>query len=188
MTHEPDEQPEWVSSLAAALRHPASQSPQPKETGTLRKAAVLVLLTDGPDGVKVLLTERASGITYAGRVSFPGGRQDPGDADSTVTALREAREEVGLNPAGLHILGALPAVVDPNGTNIVTPVLAWSASTDFEGPVSVAEVAKVHQVNIRDLCAATGTAQESEELAALAGKLGQMTAAILNTVVALLNG
>jgi 8-oxo-dGTP pyrophosphatase MutT (NUDIX family) len=96
--HEP---PKWVRSLSAAMAHHYSQSaPPPQQTVTPRAAAVLVLLTDGPDGVQVLLTERASGLrTYPGRLSFPGGSRDPADADPAGTALREAHEEIGLNPA-----------------------------------------------------------------------------------------
>jgi 8-oxo-dGTP pyrophosphatase MutT (NUDIX family) len=184
--HEP---PEWVRSLSAAVGHLHSQSvPPPEQTGTLRAAAVLVLLIDGPYGVQVLLTERASGLrSYPGQVTFPGGAKDPTDADPTATALREAREEVGLNPASVHILGSLPTTVDPKGKSTVTPVLAWSACPDFPGPVSAKEVANVHRVAIRDLAASRGTAQPSEELAALVSQLGTMTAEIIDAVVALLN-
>jgi 8-oxo-dGTP pyrophosphatase MutT (NUDIX family) len=195
MTHEPDEQPEWVRSLAATVRRLPPPSPPPEETGTLPKAAVLVLLTDGPDGVQVLLTERASGLrSYPGRLSFPGGARDPADADPAGTALREAEEEIGLNPATVQILGVLPTRGDPQGKYIVTPVLAWSACPDLTGPVSSAEVAKVHQVAIRDLSAAHGTgerpgvARSSDGSAVPVSQLGQMTAAIIDAVAALLSG
>jgi 8-oxo-dGTP pyrophosphatase MutT (NUDIX family) len=102
--HDP---PQWARSLSAALDRVHSQPAKP--SATAREAAVLVPLTDGPDGVQVLLTERASGLrSYPGQVTFPGGAKDPTDADPTATALREAREEVGLDPASVHILGSLP--------------------------------------------------------------------------------
>jgi 8-oxo-dGTP pyrophosphatase MutT (NUDIX family) len=184
--HEP---PEWVRSLSAALGHLQSQSGPPSEqTGTPRAAAVLVLLTDRSDGVQVLLTERASGLrSYPGRVSFPGGAKDPADAHPAATALREAHEEIGLNPASVQILGLLPTFADPRGKFIVTPVLAWSARPEFTGPVSSAEVAKIHRVAIRDLSASRGTAQPSGASASLASQLGTMTAEIIDAVVALLD-
>lgn len=184
--HEP---PEWARSLSAAVGHLQSQSgPPPQQTGTPRAAAVLVLLTDGPNGVQVLLTERASGLrSYPGQVTFPGGAKDPTDVDPTATALREAREEVGLNPARVHILGSLPTTVDPKGKSTVTPVLAWSACSDLPGPVNPKEVAKVHRVAIRDLSASRSTAQPSKESAALVRQLGTMTAEIIDAVVALLD-
>ncbi|OBH90185.1 hypothetical protein A5678_13195 [Mycobacterium sp. E2733] len=155
----------------------------------------MVLLTDGPDGVQVLLTERASGLrNYPGRLSFPGGAQDAADADPAGTALREAHEEIGLNPASVRILGLLPTFADPKGKFIVTPVLAWSACPDFTGPVSSGEVAAVHQVAIRDLSTTNdtgkrpGQAPSSGKPAAPVSQLGPMTAAIIDVVSALLSG
>jgi 8-oxo-dGTP pyrophosphatase MutT (NUDIX family) len=174
--------PERVRSLSAALDRVRSQPG--KQSATPREAAVLVLLIYGPDGVQVLLTERASGLrSYPGRVSFPGGAKDPADADPTATALREAHEEIGLDRASVKVLGSLSRFVDPEKISTVTPVLAWSARPKFTGPVSAAEVAKVLQVAIRDLPSARGEGQAST---APAINLGQMTAKILDAVVALL--
>jgi len=172
-----DELPDWVRALTAALGGIQSQAAQPATTPN--EAAVLVLLTDGPDGVEVLLTERASRLSsYPGLVTFPGGRKDPGDADPVATALREAREEVGLDPASVEILGSLSTFVDPKKTSTVTPVLAWSARPSFPGPVSKDEVAEVLRVAIRDL---GRTSSKTPSI-----NLGEMTAKILDVVVALL--
>ncbi len=187
------ELPEWARSLSLAAVSPYPQSgPPPKEPVAPRTAAVLVLLTDGPSGVQVLLTERAAGLrSYPGRLSFPGGSRDPADADPAGTALREAHEEIGLDPASVHILGSLPTFRDPQGKFIVTPVLAWSACPDFTGPVSPDEVAKVHQVAIRDLSAAHGAGQlatrSSDGSTVQVSQLGEMTAAIVDAVAALLS-
>ncbi|MES1150504.1 MAG: NUDIX domain-containing protein, partial [Dongia sp.] len=65
----------------------------------LTAAAVLVPLIDRPDGMTVLLTKRTDHLhDHAGQVSFPGGRIDPEDRDAAAAALREAKEEVGLDP------------------------------------------------------------------------------------------
>ncbi len=72
-----------------------------------RHSAVLLALTDGPDGPEVLLTRRSWAMrSHSGEVSLPGGRIDPGETP-TDTALREAHEEVGLDPDQVHVRGEL---------------------------------------------------------------------------------
>jgi 8-oxo-dGTP pyrophosphatase MutT (NUDIX family)/GNAT superfamily N-acetyltransferase len=93
-----------------------------------RPAAVLVLLFPDDEGqARVLLTARTPHIsTHAGEISFPGGSADEGDADPIATAIREATEEVGLDPAacGLRVTGGLEVfALTVSGYRIV-PVLA----------------------------------------------------------------
>jgi 8-oxo-dGTP pyrophosphatase MutT (NUDIX family) len=72
----------------------------------------------------VWLTRRAASLSaHAGQVSFPGGRVDPDDASIEAAALREAQEEVGLNPADVEILGRMDELITGTGFHIV-PVLA----------------------------------------------------------------
>jgi 8-oxo-dGTP pyrophosphatase MutT (NUDIX family) len=175
------ESPKWTRSLSAAVGRRYSQSAAPpQEKVTLHTSAVLVLLSDGPSGVQVLLIERASGSRdYPRQLSFPGGAWEEADANPAATALREAREEVGLNPSSVEILGLLPTFVDPKAKFMVTPVLAWSAGTDLIGPVSLTEVAGVHWVAIRDLSPTNDTGPVS--------RLAKMTAGVIDVVSALLS-
>ena len=98
------------------------------DPATVKAAAVLVLVVPGVDrDARVVLTERVDrGGHHSGEVSFPGGRAEPGDADAAATALREAAEEVGLDPvaAAVRIVGPLESFWIPVSDYQVTPVLA----------------------------------------------------------------
>jgi 8-oxo-dGTP pyrophosphatase MutT (NUDIX family) len=73
------------------------------------EAAVLVPLHGWPDEPGLIFTERPADMRrHAGEISFPGGRKDDADADLAATALREAEEEIGLDPASIELSGALP--------------------------------------------------------------------------------
>ncbi|MEZ5606894.1 MAG: CoA pyrophosphatase [Burkholderiaceae bacterium] len=87
-------------------------------------AAVLVPLVLRTGGLSVLLTERALGLSsHSGQVAFPGGKVEAGDGDAVHAALRETREEVGLAPAFIDVLGQLP-VYATGSQYLVTPVVA----------------------------------------------------------------
>ncbi|RGE19844.1 CoA pyrophosphatase [Leucobacter sp. wl10] len=79
-----------------------------------------------PHELDVLLTRRADRMRHhAGQIAFPGGGAEPADSDAATTALREASEETGLDPAGVEALGSLPEVHIPLSNNLVTPVVGW---------------------------------------------------------------
>ena len=72
-------------------------------------ASVLIPLVLRPTGITVLLTQRTAHLNdHAGQVSFPGGRRDDADSDQVATALREAKEEVGLDLAQIEVIGVMP--------------------------------------------------------------------------------
>lgn len=89
------------------------------------RAAVLVPLVERAGGLQVLLTQRASHLTHhAGQISFPGGRMEAGDADAWAAALREAHEEIGLDPALVDRAGYLRDHLVISGFR-VTPVVGF---------------------------------------------------------------
>lgn len=89
----------------------------------LTPAAVLVPIINRPTGLTILLTQRTAHLRdHAGQVSFPGGRCEPEDDGPVATALREAREEVGLAAEQIEVLGRLPEYLTSTGF-VVTPVV-----------------------------------------------------------------
>jgi 8-oxo-dGTP pyrophosphatase MutT (NUDIX family) len=124
------------------LRPP--RTPPPGRPG--RPAAVLVLVfPDDTGSARVVLTERASrNGHHSGEVSFPGGKAEPDDADPAATALREAAEEIALDPAeaGLRVVGRLETFWIPVSDFQVTPVVAVASHR----PTMVASPAEVARI------------------------------------------
>jgi 8-oxo-dGTP pyrophosphatase MutT (NUDIX family) len=131
------------------LERPTGTSPTRTSPAELpgRRAAVLVLVyPDVAGDARVVLIERptADGRHHSGEVSFPGGKAEPEDVDDRATAMREATEEVGLDPiaAGVRVVGLLDRLWIPVSDFAVTPVLAVAERR----PVLVAAPAEVASI------------------------------------------
>ena len=111
----------------------------------LTPAAVLVPLVMRAEGLTVLLTQRTQHLAaHAGQISFPGGKQEPSDADAVDAALRETEEEVGLPRDHVEVIGRLDTYVTSTGFE-VTPVvgLVRAPYPSHPDPVEVAEIFEV---------------------------------------------
>ena len=151
----PEFLPEGPESLLPVFAESGARRPRPVwdfADGSARPAAVLVLLFPDDHGeARLVLTERVDrGGHHSGEVSFPGGRAEPGDADITATALREAAEEVGLDAvaAGVRVLGTLTAQWIPVSNFTVTPVVAVAARRPVLTP-QPSEVAAILEAPVR---------------------------------------
>ncbi len=130
-----------VTPLRQALAAALDPEPMPEaETGE-RLAAVLAPFVESPEPFLVF-TVRASDLSrHAGEISFPGGLLDPGES-LREAALREASEEIGLDPESVEVVGALPAVhTFVSGILVVPFVGMLSEPPTFD--VNVGEIAEV---------------------------------------------
>jgi 8-oxo-dGTP pyrophosphatase MutT (NUDIX family) len=148
----PESAPAWLLRLADAAGTMEVPAPlAPPVTGG-RPSAVLVLFGDGPEGPDLLFIQRSDDLRlHAGQPAFPGGAIDEGDGGPVGAALREAAEEVGLDLAGVDVVGTLPEVfIERTGFRVV-PVLAWWRKPSAVAPVDAGEVAAVERVSVAEL-------------------------------------
>lgn len=134
----------WLRARLSRL--PPADGPETDAANGRRDAAVLVPIVAASASSgnassvapMVLLTRRSSLLrTHSGQVSFPGGRPDPSDRDLAATALREAQEEIGLDPSQVTLLGRLPRQDTRISNFLITPFVGllapgarWAAAPD----------------------------------------------------------
>ena len=134
--------------MAAVAARPSADDAAPADA--LRISAVLVVLADGPDGAEVLLTRRSESLTsHRGEISFPGGRVDTGETYEAA-ALREANEEVALDPAMVQLGGRLDPISTIGSRSFIVPVVGSVESSPSLSPAEH-EVDRIMWVPLAEL-------------------------------------
>ena len=145
---------ELAASLREVLLDPADAAALDVHGRTDAAVLVPLFLRDG-DLHAVFTRRRDDMRRHPGEISFPGGREDPGDPDLTVTALREAEEEIGLDRTGVELVGALqptPTIA----TNYAVYPFVGLIEPGLEWTLSAREVAQVLELSLNDLRAGYG--------------------------------
>jgi 8-oxo-dGTP pyrophosphatase MutT (NUDIX family) len=144
--------PEHVRRLVAAAGELPLRHRRAEATPTARRSAVLVLFGEGAQGPDLLLIEKSAQLrSHAGQPAFPGGGAEPGEDYPVGTALREAHEEVGVDPAGVRVLATLPELFLGPSDNLVVPVVGWWDDPREISTGDPREVARVARVPLADL-------------------------------------
>ncbi|GAC1357594.1 MAG: CoA pyrophosphatase [Ktedonobacteraceae bacterium] len=109
-----------------------------------RRAAVLLPLFLYEERLHLACIRRASTLrSHSGEMAFPGGKVEASDPSPVITALREAHEEIGLDPTGVEVLGLLPPVFTVVSNHVITPVVAFLPAGLGTLHLEVAEVAEL---------------------------------------------
>lgn len=131
--------------LIEQLQRSLSFAPRPRRAD----AAVLLAITQEEEP-HIILTRRAAHMKHhAGEVSFPGGKRDAADTSNIVAALREAQEEIGLNPFSVQLLGELPSELSRSGmwvkpiVGLIPPQAALTPEPD--------EIARIFYASVNQL-------------------------------------
>lgn len=148
--------PGAIEQQIERLRRALSRvEPTPRATlaGNRNAASVLVPMFERAGDLHVVYIRRSDAVaSHRGQVAFPGGRVDPRDQSSLAAALREAQEEVGIEPASVEVIGAFPAMSTVSSGMIVAPFVGRIPADAAlrPDPVEVAEVFDVPLEALRD--------------------------------------
>lgn len=131
------------------LRNPHLETPVSEAIkASATASAVLILFVFDADQLKVIVTKRSASIRFGGHICFPGGKMDGSDESPETTALREAQEEIGLDPTRVQVLGRLGEYFTQTAYRI-TPVVGF-VDTPFsltqDLAASPGEVESIHVI------------------------------------------
>ncbi len=146
--------PDWFNKfetkVQTANRDHFSRFQEPENFD--REAAVLILFGPNEKNGNLLIIERAAHLfDHPGQPAFPGGHVEEQDNSLIATALREANEEIGLNPKTVRVITELPKLWLPPSKVAVTPVIAWWETPHELTEIDQNEVAGVHLIPIENL-------------------------------------
>lgn len=133
--------------LATALQ---AHDPRRVSVEGARAAAVLIPVVGGTDPALIFTLRTETLPSHKGQISFPGGSIDPADASPAAAALREASEEIALDPRRVDVLGELDTFPTYVSGYVVTPIVGWLDEMPALRP-NPAEVARVLVVPLREL-------------------------------------
>jgi 8-oxo-dGTP pyrophosphatase MutT (NUDIX family) len=149
-----------VDLLRARVRPSEDTRRAPADGG--RPASVLLLCDPSTPRVPLLFVLRSADLReHAGQIAFPGGSAEPDDADVIATALREAHEEVGVQPDNVEVLGLLSPFSTVVSDRWLTPVVGLERSPSNLRSDEF-EVAEWFRIDIAELMTAPHTVRELE--------------------------
>jgi 8-oxo-dGTP pyrophosphatase MutT (NUDIX family) len=140
-----------TTDFVTALKEALTARPARRATvDDARDAAVLVPIVGGDEPALIFTVRTEHLPSHQGQISFPGGSIDPDDASAEAAALREANEEIGLDPAVVTVVGELDHVPTFVSGYVIAPVVGWIESTPALRP-NPGEVAEVLTVPVADI-------------------------------------
>lgn len=149
-----------IDRLRAAVHMPGSALPL--APASLRPASVLLLCDPTTPGVPLLFVLRSTELRHhPGQIAFPGGSFEPTDADVVATALREANEEVGVEPGDVEVIGLLSPFNTAVSERWLTPVVGIERAPS-RLRIDDIEVVECFRIDIADLLVAPHEVRELE--------------------------